>query len=247
MRSPLSMTTQILTSDVHYSSGDLSFRGFVAEPHQSDADKPGVLVVPEWWGLNAYARHRAEQLARLGYVALAVDMYGDGITTHDATIAAALARDTRIGTVARERINCAFDVLRKRPGVDPKRIVAVGFCFGGSVALELARSGAEIRGAVCFHGSLATPMPARPETLKASILVLNGADDSFVSKNELQAFENEMRAAEADWQLLSLGGAVHSFSNAAADAAGIPGVAFHARSERRAWRAFEDFLLEMFS
>ncbi len=243
------MSAEILTSTVHYhdASGDLSFRGFLARPHQGDARRPGVLVVPEWWGLDAYAKHRAEQIARLGYVALAVDMYGDGITTRDAATAAALARDTRTGAVARERINCALRVLREQPEVDPNRIAAVGFCFGGSVALELARSGAEICGAACFHGSLATPAPARPETLKASILVMNGADDSFVSKNELQAFEDEMRAAGADWQLLSLGGAVHSFSNAAADAAGIPGLAFHARSERRAWRAFEDFLLEVFS
>ena len=166
------MSAEILTSTVHYhdASGDLSFRGFLARPHQGDARRPGVLVVPEWWGLDAYAKHRAEQIAGLGYVALAVDMYGDGITTRDAATAAALARDTRTGAVARERINCALRVLREQPEVDPKRIAAVGFCFGGSVALELARSGAEICGAACFHGSLATPTPARPETLKASIV-----------------------------------------------------------------------------
>jgi dienelactone hydrolase len=237
-------STDVLESALPYRDGATQLLGWLASPRGSKEPRPGVLVVPEWWGLNEYAKCRARQLAREGYVALGVDMYGGGAVTSDQSVAATFARDLRTGDVARRRITCALDALRSRPEVDSNRIAVVGFCFGGSVAMELARSGADIRSATCFHGSLATPLPARLETLRASVLVLNGADDAFVSQNEVQAFEAEMRAAGADWQVLSLGGAVHSFSNPDADAANIPGVSFHSRSERRAWRLFKLFLRE---
>jgi dienelactone hydrolase len=238
---------EVHISALDYSHGTLPLRGFLARSLPRDEPTPGVLVAPEWWGANAYVQQRALQLARRGYIALAIDMYGDGRTTADANTATALARDTRTGPLARERATCALDLLRCQPGVDPARLAAVGFCFGGSVVLELARAGADLRGVASFHGSLATPIPAQRETLKASILVLHGADDTFVSDDELRNFSEEMRAADADWQLFSYGSALHSFSNPSADVAAIPGVSYDARSERRSWQAFESFLDEIFA
>ena len=236
---------QTQTSSIEYFDGEQKLRGFLAMPTDGGAKRPGVLVAPEWWGLNEYVKRRAVQLADLGYVAFAMDMYGEGRTTTDAVSAEAWARTTRTGALARERASCALRWLQKHPGVSPVRVGAVGFCFGGSVVLELARSGADLRGVASFHGGLATPSPAQSHTLKASILVLHGGDDRFISDEELLAFQREMRSAKADWQLLIFGNAVHSFSNPDSDAANIPGVAYHALTDRRAWSAFEHFLEEV--
>jgi dienelactone hydrolase len=237
-------TTSIIESTLQYSDGNMRLQGFLARPPSKADSQPAVLVAPEWWGLNLYAKSRARQLAAMGYIALVVDMYGNGAVTDDSETAAALASTTRTGALARRRIIKAFEALSGQPGVDSNRVAAVGFCFGGSVVLELARSGADVRSVTCFHGSLATPLPATAEALKASILVLNGADDPFISQQEILGFEAEMRAAQADWQLVSLGGAVHSFSNPDADRANMTGVSYHCLSERRAWRLFEHFLQE---
>lgn len=237
----------ISESTLQHTDGDTTLRSFLACPPLKQELQPAVLVVPEWWGLNDYAKNRARQLAALGYVTLAVDMYGDGMITDDPKVAATLASTTRTGDLARRRISGALDVLRSQATVDPNRLAAVGFCFGGSVVLELARAGANVRSVTCFHGSLATPMPARAETLKASILVLHGANDNFISDQELLAFKAEMHTAQADWQFLALGRAVHSFSNPDADRSNISGVSYHALSAKRAWRFFESFLEETLS
>jgi dienelactone hydrolase len=230
------------TSSIEYFDGTQKLRGFLAMPTDGGAKRPGVLVAPEWWGLNEYVKRRAVQLADMGYVAFAIDMYGDGKTTTEAATAEAWARTTRTGALARKRASCAFRLLQSHPAVCPTRVGAAGFCFGGSVVLELARGGAELRGVASFHGSLATPSPAQSHTLKASILVLHGGDDRFISDDELIEFQREMRNAKADWQVLIFGNAVHSFSNSDADAANIPGVAYHELTDRRAWSAFERFL-----
>ncbi|WP_163097872.1 dienelactone hydrolase family protein [Acidithiobacillus ferrianus] len=231
-------------SVLEYQDGDDTLLGYLVRPSFTSVVRPAVLVVPEWWGLNTYAKHRARQLAESGYVALAADMYGNGAVTENPEVAASRAQQFRTGAVARARIRAAFDALQAQPEVDRDRVGAVGFCFGGSVVLELARSGAPVRSVTCFHGSLSTPLPAQRGIITSSVLVLHGADDSFISNEEVIAFGEEMRAAKADWQLLSLGGAVHSFSNPEADQAGITGIAFHPASARRAWRIFESFLQE---
>jgi len=234
----------IQNSAIEYKLGGTSFHGYLAAPPRAGGKKPGVLVAPEWWGLNAYARSRAEQLARAGYVALAIDMYGDGRITSDPRTASEWAGTCRTGPLARERATRALQWLQEHPAVEPERIAGVGFCFGGSVMLELARSGASVRGVTSFHGSLATPLPAQKGVIRASVLVLHGADDPYVSSEELSTFQSEMREAGADWRLCQFGNAVHSFSNPAADAAKIPGLAYNEAAARRGWQTFENFLAE---
>lgn len=215
-------------------------------PRNLEKSTPAVLVFPEWWGVTAYACQRAQQLANCGYVALVADMYGEGKMTRDAQLAESWAHETRTGLLARHRAAQALEALRTIDGVDASRIAAIGFCFGGSVALELARSGAKLRAAVAFHAGLHTPIPAERGSLLARVLVLNGASDSFVDTAERLSFEEEMREAAADWQFIQFGPAKHSFSNPEADSYGMEGVEYDHLSAQRAWRYCENHLLESF-
>ena len=208
---------------------------------------PGFVVFPEWWGPNDYATHRAEQLARQGYVAFVADMYGDGATTADAAQAAQWAGRVLTSPASRARAVAALTQLRSSPMVDGHRVAAIGFCFGGSIALELARSGADLRAIAAFHAGLATSQPATRESLRARVLVLHGAADPHVAADDIHDFQAEMTAANADWHMASYGGAVHSFSNPAADKAGLNGVAYDERAARRSWRLMLDFLTESFA
>jgi dienelactone hydrolase len=206
-----------------------------------------VLVVHEWWGLNDYAKRRAEQLAQLGYVAFAADVYGDGFNTtspDEAGKRSGVFRNDR--AAGRQRLRAALDTLRQNKLVDPKRIAAIGYCFGGTCVLELARSGADIAGVVSFHGSLATQMPASPGAVRAKVLVCHGADDAFESPDDIAGFQKEMREAGTDWQMIYYGGAVHSFTNPDAGKSGIAGVAYNERADKRSWEAMKSFFAEIF-
>jgi dienelactone hydrolase len=237
----------IRTEKVVYRHGDTELVGFLAYDDAVKGTRPGVLVAPEWWGLNDYARRRAEQLAGLGYVAFALDMYGKGKTTSDPKEAGQLAGTFRNDRrLMRARASAGLDVLKNRPQVDPARLAAIGYCFGGTVVLELARSGADLKGVVSFHGGLATPNPADAKNIKGKVLVLHGADDTFESSAEIAAFQEEMRQARVDWQMVYYGGAVHSFTNPDADRAGIKGVAYNEAADRRSWQAMRDFFAEIF-
>lgn len=237
----------IRTEKVVYRQGDTELVGFLAYDDAVTGRRPGVLVAPEWWGLNDYAKRRAEQLASLGYVAFAIDMYGKGKTTADPKEAGRLAGTFRSDRqLMRARATAGLDVLKGRPQADPARLAAIGYCFGGTVVLELARSGADLKGVVSFHGGLATPNPADAKNIKGKVLVLHGADDTFESPAEIAAFQEEMRQARVDWQMVFYGGAVHSFTNPDADKAGIKGVAYNEAADRRSWRAMQDFLAEIF-
>ena len=232
---------------IEYRHGDAVLEGYLAYDDAVAGKRPGVLVVHEWWGVNDYAKRRAEQLARLGYVAFALDMYGRGVSTTDAKEAGRLAgifRNDR--PLGRARAAAGLDVLKKRPQVDPTRIAAIGYCFGGSVVLEMARGGADLKGVVSFHGGLATPNPADAKNIKGKVLVLHGADDTFESLAEIAAFQEEMRQAGVDWQMNYYGGAVHSFTNPDAGKAGIKGVAYNEAADRRSWQAMRDFFDEIF-
>ena len=238
---------ELRTETVAYRDGDVTLKGFLAYDDSASGPRPGVLVVHEWWGLNDYAKQRAQQLATLGYVALAVDMYGDGFQTTSIEEAARRSgqfKDDRLA--GRRRIRAALDVLRDRPQVNPRQIAAIGYCFGGTTVLELARSGADVAGVVSFHGSLGTSLPARAGEIKARVLVCHGADDTFVTADELAQFQQEMRAAGVDWQMIFYGGAVHSFTNPQAGRAGIPGVAYDERADRRSWADMQQFFAEIF-
>jgi dienelactone hydrolase len=230
---------------VEYKHGDVALEGYLAGPASGSADV-GVLVIHEWWGHNDYARHRADELAKLGYAAFALDMYGKGVKTDDAGKAKELSGPFyKDRALFRARAAAGLEQL-KSSKFKPKALAAIGYCFGGTGALELARSGADLKGVVAFHAGLSTPNPADAKNMKAKVLVCAGGDDGFVPEKEISDFEAEMRAAGVDWQLNSYGGAVHSFTNPDADKHGIKGIAYNERADKRSWIAMQDFFHEVF-
>jgi len=237
---------KIVTQTVEYTQDGTVMRGFLASDDSLKGKRPGVLVVHEWWGLNDFARERALKLAGLGYVALAADMYGGGATARDREEAGKLA-GALLGNPdrLRARAQAALKVLAADPRVDPKRLAAIGFCFGGTTVLELAFSGADLAGVVSFHGGLPKAGPDDLKRIKAAILVLHGADDPHVSPADIAAFEQAMRQARADWQMVFFGGAVHSFTNPASGDNPAAGVAYNPRAARRSWRCMQEFFREI--
>jgi len=237
---------KVVTQTVEYGQDGTVMRGFLAYDDAFTGKRPGVLVVHEWWGLNDFARERAVKLAGLGYVALAADMYGGGATTRNREEAGKLAGALLSNSdLLRARARAALQVLAADPRVDPKRLAAIGFCFGGTTVLELAYSGADLAGVASFHGGLPKTRPDDLKRIKAAVLVLHGADDPHVSPADIAAFEQAMRQAGADWQMVFFGGAVHSFTNPAAGNNQAAGAAYDARAARRAWRCLEEFFREI--
>jgi dienelactone hydrolase len=237
---------EIHTEVVSYSHGDTPLEGYLAYEKEHAGRLPAVLVIHEWTGLGDFVRGRVEQLAREGLAAFGVDVYGKGIrpeTTEEAAEQAGIYRADR--ALMRARAQAGLEELLSREIVDPARIAAIGYCFGGGVALELARSGAEIAGVVSFHGNLDTPDPKDAEQIKAKILVCHGADDPYVPGEQVAAFIEEMRAANVDWQMISYGGAVHSFTNPGAGEDNSRGAAYNESADRRSWRAMKAFFEEV--
>jgi len=237
------------TETVEYRHGKVVLEGYLAYDSSliGTGPVPGVLVVHEWTGLGDYVKIRARRLAELGYVAFAADVYGKGIRAKNADEAAKLAQtyyqDRRL---FRDRVQAALAVLRGQELSDDRRLAAIGYCFGGSAVLELARAGADVRGVVSFHGILSTTQPAEPGTVKAKILVLGGADDPYVPDSQVAAFEEEMRRVGADWQLTEYGGAVHSFTNPDAGNDASRGAAYNEAADRRSWEQMKMFFEEIF-
>lgn len=237
---------KIVKEAVSYREGDQVFEGQLVFDDAVTGKRPAVMVVHEWWGLNDYPKRRAEDLAKLGYVAFAADMYGKGVVARNAEEAGKLAGALRSDRARmRARARTAWDVLAKRPEVDPARMVAMGYCFGGGVALELARSGADMAGVVSFHGSLDTPDPASSR-IKGKVLVLHGAEDKAVPMKDVLAFQDEMRRGRVNYQINLYGGAVHAFSNPAAGNDPSKGIAYDAQADRRSWSELMLFLREVF-
>jgi dienelactone hydrolase len=230
---------------VEYRHGDVVLEGYLAYDDLIRGKRPGVLVAHEWNGHNQYVRKRAERLARLGYVAFALDMYGKGVRAKDAKEAAALAgiyKGDR--TLMRARAAAGLDVLRRRPETDPTRLAAIGYCFGGTTVLELARSGADLVSVVSFHGGLDSPTPGDARNIKGKVLALHGGDDPFVPVSQVEAFQEEMRKGGVDWQFVSYGGAVHSFTNPESGSDNSKGLAYNERADRRSWKAMKTFFAE---
>ncbi len=238
----------VRVKSVPYKDGDTVLEGYLAYDDTAKAPQPLVLVVHEWWGLNDYAKGHARQLAELGYVAFAVDMYGKGVLAKDAKTAGALAGKLRSDRPAmRKRIVAGLDAVKSNPRVDSHRIAAIGYCFGGTTVLELARSGADIAGVVSFHGGLDAPKPAEANGIKCKVLALSGADDRSVPMTQVAAFADEMRQAKADYQIVLYGGAVHAFTNPASGNDPSTNVAYNAAADRRSWQAMRDFFTEVFT
>jgi dienelactone hydrolase len=238
----------IKTETITYKEGQAEAHSFIAYDDSLAGKRPGVLVVPEWWGINDYPRMRAKMLAQMGYVAMAVDIYGDGRTTADPKQAGQWMDALEKGDRAelRTRIAVALAKLKSDPRVDPSKTAAIGYCFGGSTVLELARSGAETNGVVSFHGHYDTGDPAKPGEVKARVLVCHGADDPFTSPAQIQSFEDEMRKAQADWQFNLYGGARHSFTNPSAGEHHIAALAYNEEADHHSWQAMKDFFHEIF-
>jgi dienelactone hydrolase len=235
---------EVKLEPVEYKQGDTTLRGQIAYDASVKGKRPGVIVVHEWWGLNDYAKTRAKMLAEAGYVALAVDMYGDGKSTEHPDEAGAWATAVRSNEkVGAERFLAAYTLLKANPLVDAAHISAIGYCFGGGVVLKMALSGTDLDGVVSFHGSL--PQGAPTGKIVASILVCHGAADDFVSAEEIQTFQKNLAAAGADWEFVVYGSAKHSFTNPGADAHGMPALSYNAEADKRSWATALDFLAEV--
>ncbi len=239
---------KVRTKLVEYQDGDVTLEGYLAWDDAAKGKRPGVLVVHAWMGLDANARSRAEQLAKLGYVALAADIYGKGVRPKDRAEAATQAGTYKADrALLRRRVNAGLAALVAQPKVDATRTAAIGYCFGGTTVLELARSGAAVTGVVSFHGGLDSPTPADGQHIRAKVLVLHGAADSFVAPADKAAFEQELTAAKVDWQLIAYGGAVHCFTDRGAGADPSKGCAYDAAADARSWAAMRAFFAELFA
>ncbi|NJL30692.1 MAG: dienelactone hydrolase family protein [Phycisphaerales bacterium] len=237
---------QVETRVLEYQLNGQTYQSVAAWDTGIAGKRPVVLVIHEWWGLNDYAKRRINMLAEQGYLGLAVDMYGQGRTTTDAKQAGAWATAVRADPQAMKLLDAATEAVAKLPEADVTQRACIGYCFGGSVTLAYARSGADLKLAASFHGNLATDKPAQPGAIKGHVMVLHGADDAFEPSTAITDFIAEMRHAKADWQLVHYGNAVHSFTNPGAGAANIPGVAYQKQADERSWRLLLDGLREVF-
>jgi dienelactone hydrolase len=235
------------TQDIDYRADGVTLRGYLAFDETGAAPRPGVLVFHEGLGLGDFVMARARMLAELGYVAFAADMFGDRRNARNLTEVAKLVGDLRAEPeTLRGRGRAALATLAALPQVDASRLAAIGFCFGGSVVLELAREGADLKAVVSFHGVLTTRTPAEPGRVKAGVLVLTGADDPLAPPDQVAAFENEMRAAGVrDWQVVSYGNTLHGFTNPAADGSMMRTALYSAEADRRSWAAMRGFFDEV--
>ncbi len=244
----VSVHGKLVTGPVEYKQGDATLEGYLVYDDAISGKRPGVLVVHQWLGLTDYEKHRAEQLAGLGYVAFCADIYGKGIRPQNTTDAGTEATKYKSDrTLLRARVNAALDVLKKNELVDSERVAAIGYCFGGTTVIELARSGANIAGIVSFHGGLDSPTPADGKNIKCKVLICHGADDPFEKPADLAAFEDEMRQAKVDWTLIKFGGAVHSFTQPMAGNDNSKGAAYNEKADRRSWAAMKMFFGGIFN
>ncbi len=240
----------IVTKEFTYNGGGVSMKGYLAYNGDLQGKQPGVLVVHEWWGQNEYPRERARMLAGLGYVALALDMYGDGKIANHPDNAGKFAMEVmQHMDTAKARFVAAYDLLKAQPECDSTRIAAIGYCFGGGVVLNMALLGLPLDGVVSFHGSLPTQPPPGEEPVKAKVLVCNGADDPFNPPATVDQFKKLMDSVHADYKVIDYPGAKHAFTNPAADSLGklfnIP-IAYNEAADKGSWSAMEEFLKGVF-
>jgi len=234
---------------VEWTLGKQAFSGVLVYDDASSAKRPGLLMVPDWKGVTDAATATAEKIAATQYVVLVVDMYGKGVRPKDDAEAMAQVKQLYADrSVLRQRASKSLEVLQAQAGkapLDTAHVGAIGFCFGGATVLELARNGADIAGAVSFHGGLSTSMPAQRGAVKASLLVLNGADDANTTPEDIAGFKTEMKAADVDWQFVDFSGAVHCFALEGANSP--PNCVYNPRVAKRAFVMMDDFFRERFA
>jgi dienelactone hydrolase len=239
---------EIKSREIEYKQGATTLVGFAAWDDTAKAKRPGVIIVHEWWGHNQHARNQAMRLAKAGYVAFALDMFGKGkLAKHPADAQAFVAEATKDPAVARARFEAGLAELKKLPQVDATKLAAIGYCFGGGVALDMARSGAanDLAAIVTLHGALGSKLKAQ-KGVKPRILVLTGADDPMIGKEAVEGFKKEMTEAGARFEVVSLPGAMHSFTNPDADKAGVPGLKYSEKADHDSWEALVKLLKETF-
>ncbi|WP_411823933.1 dienelactone hydrolase family protein [Leptospira sp. 'Mane'] len=233
---------------VEYKLDGKTYEGFLATDKSITGKRPGILVIHEWWGLSDYTKQRAKQLADLGYVAFAMDVYGKGVTTEDHNEAGKLSAANRDPKVFLKKIYKALEVLKADPNVDPNQIGAIGYCFGGKGVLELAFDGANLKGGVVsFHGMLPRPNLGKgSKPIKSKILVHHGGDDPFISKEVVDGFTKSLTDAKVPFTFVSHPGAVHGFTRPNSEKHGIPGIAYNAKADYSSFESMKSFFAENF-
>jgi len=243
----LSAVSVFAGQPLNYADGITKLAGYIARPATAKDKLPGVVVVHQWMGLSEHERRVSDDLAKLGYVALAADIYGEGVKPGSAGEAGKLAGSFKGDRpLYRRRLAAAIEALKAQPGVDGNRLAVIGFCFGGMGALEAARAGLPVKGVVSFHGDLEAPAGAAPSPLSAKVLVCHGADDPFVPAKAVAAFQDEMKKAQADYVFVAYAGAVHAFTQTEAGNDSSKGAAYNAAAHRRSWQHMQDFFREIF-
>ena len=235
------------TKKIDYYDGNTLLEGYYAFDDSKPGKKPAVLVAPDWSGKNDFACQKAEQLAELGYIGFALDMYGKGKLgeTKEEKIAL-MSPFMEDRALLRQRMLAALDAVNKLENINPSRIGAIGFCFGGLCVLDLARSGADVRGVVSFHGLLGAPSNLPDKKIQAKILALHGYDDPMVPPEQVAEFQKEMTKTKVDWQIHIYGNTMHAFMNQKANDPGF-GTVYNPLTEKRAWLAMKDFFAEIFA
>jgi dienelactone hydrolase len=233
--------------EVDYKDGDVELKGYIFWDDAFGGQRPGVLVVHEWWGLNDYAKLRAEMLAETGYVAFAADMFGGGRMTRHADEAKGWMQQITANIDAwQRRADLALQQLRAHPKVDGERLAAIGYCFGGATVMQLAYLGADLDGVVSFHGSLPPATPEQAAKVKAKVLAAHGDADGFVPPERVEAFKKALSGAGVDWEMDIYSGARHGFTNPYADGYGMEGIAYNEGADRRSWLRMLAFFDELF-
>jgi len=245
-------SSKIATQEIEYRVGDTNLNGYLAYDSSTETKRPGVLVVHEWWGHNEYARKRAEMLAELGYVAFAVDMYGDGkLAAHPDDASKFMNQVTSKMPLAEKRLAAALTILNQQEVTDASKTAAIGYCFGGAMVLHLARIGTDIDGVVSFHGSLGTKTPAKKDAVKARVLVLHGEEDPFIPAEEVDAFKEEMQSAGAQYQFIAYPNVKHSFTNPQADEFSekfnLAAVKYDPQADEDSWKRMQTFFEQIFN
>ena len=237
----------IVGREVDYQADGVQLKGYIAYDNNIRGKRPGIVVVHEWWGHNEYVRHRARMLAKLGYTALAVDMYGAGKHTRHPADAQKFVQEAMANMPEFEdRFRAGLKILRNEPTVDPERIAAIGYCFGGATVMQLAYAGADLKGVVSFHGSLPPPNGDEAKNVKGRVLIEHGNDDAFVPPERVNAFKAAMASAGVDLTFHGHDGARHAFTSPDADSFGIDNLKYNAAADESSWQSMQQFFREIF-